>query len=67
METTEAWRPVYGLKGLYEVSSYGRVRNSKHVLMTQYPTHGYLKVVLTQNSNRAVSGISELLKTHLYD
>lgn len=52
METTEAWRPVYSLEGLYEVSSYGRVRNSKHALMAQYPTHGYLKVVLTKNSIR---------------
>lgn len=52
MEPTETWRPVYGLEGLYEVSSYGRVRNSKCVLMTQYPTQGYLKVVLTQNSIR---------------
>jgi hypothetical protein len=52
MEATEIWRPVYGLEKFYEVSSYGRVRNSKRVLMTQYPTHGYLKVVLTQNSIR---------------
>lgn len=56
----EIWIPIKGYEGLYEVSSYGRVRslgngnsnNSKiRVLNSQKCKTGYLYVTLTKNGN----------------
>lgn len=44
----EEWRPVPGYEGLYEVSSYGRVRNSKtYRILKAWITFGYLMVELS--------------------
>lgn len=57
--TEEIWRPVVGYEGLYEVSSYGRVRSldrydsknhfRKGELMNFFYGCGYLKVVFSKN------------------
>lgn len=56
-DDVEAWKPVVGYEGLYEVSSLGRVRSlprrgAAGGLLTLSPTKGclYLKVGLTRNS-----------------
>lgn len=61
--TEEIWRPVKGYEGLYEVSSYGRVRSlDKYDSMNRFyegrilklfaDRLGYLSVVLYSNSKR---------------
>lgn len=43
----EEWRAVVGYEGLYEVSSYGQVRNRRGSLLTQrHNEWGYMKVGL---------------------
>lgn len=50
----EAWRPVCGFEGIYEISNYTRVRRaadcaqaSKGQLLTPFLNHGYFMVTLT--------------------
>lgn len=44
----EEWRQIPGYEGLYEVSSYGRVRNSKtYRILKHWTTFGYLMVGLS--------------------
>lgn len=62
--TEEIWRPIVGYEGLYEVSSYGRVRSlDRYVKYSNGPIHlhkgmilnpekdkdGYLQVILYNN------------------
>lgn len=57
--TEEIWRPIEGYEGLYEVSSYGRVKsvdrydNNNHFrkseLMNFFYVGGYLRVVFSKN------------------
>ena len=71
--TEEIWRPVVGYEGLYEVSSYGRVRSLDRYVKGRYGNYrlhkgkilspakdktGYLKVVLSCN------GKSKTIKVH---
>ena len=44
----ETWKDISGFKGLYEVSSLGRVRREGRVLKPQNVSGGYLKVELWQ-------------------
>lgn len=55
--TSEEWRPVVGLEGYYEVSSFGRVRslyrNSMRIMRPSYSnTGGYPLYILTVNGVR---------------
>lgn len=51
MDTMEGWRPIAGWP--YEVSTLGRVRNGKNVVLRQIPhNHGYLQVWLAGNGTR---------------
>lgn len=43
---TEAWRPVVGYEGIYEVSDAGNVRRSGRVLKFKKHTRGYRQVTL---------------------
>ena len=71
--TEEIWRPVVGYEGLYDVSSYGRVRSLDRYVKGRYgnyrlhkgkilspakDTTGYLKVVL------ACNGKCKTIKVH---
>lgn len=58
----EEWKPIEGYEGLYEVSSYGRVRSLKRkatsgrVLKPQLTKSGYLRVHLSK-SNRTKNAV----------
>ena len=50
----EIWKPVVGYEGLYEVSSFGRVRSSNYqnknkILKYDFVRSGYLRVTLCKN------------------
>lgn len=49
----EVWKDIEGYKGLYQVSSWGRVKNyrSGRVLKCDKTTYGYLRVTLVNNGN----------------
>ena len=58
--TEEIWRPVVGYEGLYELSSYGRVRSldrydnrnrfrKGHIMKQSYCSKGYLTIDLCLN------------------
>ena len=42
----EIWKDVVGYEGLYQVSSYGNVRNKERQLSPQKRQHGYLGIQL---------------------
>ena len=48
----EEWKPVVGFEGLYEVSTFGSVRNAVtgHVMHGEVTSSGYRRVSLTKNS-----------------
>ena len=49
----EVWKPVVGYEGLYEVSSYGRVRNRYgRILLIETTRVGYLRVSLYVNCHQ---------------
>lgn len=52
----EIWKPVVGYEGLYEVSSYGRIRSLKrkvpHIMKPFNNGYGYLKVSLNNNGQK---------------
>lgn len=53
----ENWRPIPDLRGLYEVSDFGRVRSLQkgyfgHILTPQANHRGYFKVALMVNGKR---------------
>ena len=47
----EIWKDVKDYKGIYEVSSYGKVRNivDKHILKPGLTSKGYYNVILCKN------------------
>lgn len=54
----EIWRPVVGYEGLYEVSSYGRVRRVNKGLLKLQNVKGYNQVCLYK------CGIRKIIKVH---
>lgn len=60
-DALEIWRPVIGYEGLYEVSSYGRVRGldrfdgrnkiTGKILSVNYEKNGYCSVALSKYGN----------------
>ena len=58
-ENVEIWKPVVGYEGLYEVSSYGRVRSFKQksngkILKAFKDTGGYWRVCLNTKEQHSV-------------
>ena len=54
----EVWKDISDFKGKYEVSSYGRIRNSKtqNILKQRHGKDGYLKINLCKKgSNRRIT------------
>lgn len=54
----EVWKDVKGYEGLYQVSNYGRVKNSKkdHILKPVVRQHGYLGVMLYGHGGHKTRG-----------
>ena len=74
--TEEIWRPVVGYEGLYEVSSYGRVRSMDRYVKCDYERYrlhkgkvlspgkdkdGYLFVVLSCNGKHKTIAVHRLV------
>ena len=72
--TEEIWRPIVGYEGLYEVSSYGRVRSlDRYVKGKSYRLHkgkvlspgknsrGYLSAVLSYNGKHKAITVHRLV------
>ena len=50
---SEIWKPIVGYEGLYEVSSFGRIRSVVNGwLLTPDEARGYLRVTLYKNGAR---------------
>ena len=76
IDIIEEWRPVVGYEGLYEVSSYGRVRSfdryvkysngqihlhKGRILSPGKDTIGYLFVILSCNGKRKIINVHRLV------
>ena len=49
----EVWKDVVGYEGLYQVSNYGNIKNSKNIIMKQQTTKdGYFSVALSKNNKQ---------------
>lgn len=66
--THEAWRPIPGYDGAYEVSDLGRVRSnrlwhgtSERVLARVFDNHGYLQVTLSRDSKTKTIKVHQLV------
>ena len=58
----EIWAAVHGYEGLYEVSTWGRVRNSQSKILTQHPNQkGYLRVTLVKNGKSVLARVHRLV------
>ena len=59
----EIWKDIEGYEGLYEVSSYGRVRNlvSGKFIKASKKNDGYCRVCLTKNGCRKCINIHRLV------
>lgn len=60
---SEAWRPIPGYEGLYEVSDIGRVRSlgSRARVLKLISLNGYLKVNLSKEGKRRQEYVHRLL------
>lgn len=54
MNTMEEWKDIEGYEGLYQVSNYGRVRNSKRGIYRAFSDngYGYYMVILCKNGKK---------------
>jgi hypothetical protein len=58
----EVWKPIAGYEGLYEVSSFGRIRSVVNgLLLTPDEARGYLRVTLFRNGVRNRQPIHRLV------
>lgn len=61
----EVWRPIKGFEGLYEISSYGRVKSfkGKHpkILHPDISRKGYLRIDLRKNNEKHRKSIHRLV------
>lgn len=48
----EKWKPIEGYEGLYEVSSYGKVKNKNGKILKPYSSKGYMYYKLVKNKKR---------------
>jgi hypothetical protein len=58
----EAWKPVAGYEGLYEVSNLGRVRRTR-VIQDGEVTQGYRAVILSKGGERKLFLVHRLVAT----
>ena len=56
-ENTEIWKPVVGYEGLYEVSSYGRVRSLDRIDSNNHPLKGVILKPYISNSGYLLVGL----------
>ena len=56
-ENTEIWNPVVGYEGLYEVSSYGRVRSLDRIDSNNHPLKGVILKPYISNSGYLLVGL----------
>lgn len=62
----ETWKPVHGYEGLYEVSSYGRIRSLyryKKILKPMISNAGYERVDLFKEKKRKQFSVHRLVAT----
>lgn len=57
IENTEIWKPVAGYEGLYEVSSYGRVRSLDRIDSNNHPLKGVIIKPYISNSGYLLVGL----------
>lgn len=59
----EVWKDVVGYEGLYQVSNFGQVKNTKRqkVLIPQTNTWGYKHILLHKNGTRKTVTIHKLV------
>lgn len=63
---SEEWRPINGFEGLYEISSYGRVKSFKShpsgkILKTSLDSNGYPKISLSKNGAKKDATVHRLV------
>lgn len=77
----EEWKPIENYEGLYEVSSFGRVkslskkwvsgrgaiRNKPDTIMVQVITKGYLRLTLKSNGSQKSFIVNRLVGIHFWD
>lgn len=58
----EIWKDIAGYEGLYQISNYGNIRNSKGRLLKYYENHkGYYKVGLNKNGKNSKFRVHRLV------
>ena len=58
----EQWKPIEGFEGVYEVSSWGNIRNAKEEHLKVYKNFkGYLRVDLFKNGKRFHKRVNRLV------
>lgn len=68
----EEWKHVKDYEGLYEISSFGRIRSlprntTKGKILIPHLQSGYLKVMLSKNNNKKWYSIHRLVATAFID
>ena len=65
-DKVEEWKPVKGYEGLYEVSSWGRVKSKKRdvVLKTQMDKKGYIRCSLQKDGKLSTFKVHRLVGQH---
>lgn len=60
---TEVWKSVVGYEGLYSVSNFGRIKNSRtnHILKPQRLSKGYQGVTLYKNNKRKTQKVHRVV------
>lgn len=69
MNTVEEWKPIKDYEELYEISSFGRVQNSKtgKVIKEIYNVEGYCRVELRKDQKRKNFMIHRLVAQHFIE
>lgn len=58
----EIWKDITGYKGLYQISSLGRVKSSRHdIILKTYVNRGYHQVHLSKNNIKSSRTIHRLV------
>ena len=57
----ELWKDIEGFEGLYQVSSWGRVRSIRGILKPYQNSKGYLKISLFKNGKGHKKRINRLV------
>jgi hypothetical protein len=58
----EIWKDIIGYEGFYKVSNLGRIqRNNKSIIKPEKTNRGYLRVILSKNSNIKKKSVHRLV------